>query len=249
MGGRRMEMNVIDLFREEYLPGSTVSIIYDAYSSAWRIPLLLLRHAVENGRVGIISNYLGPIRSFIRKASTVGFDMETALQKGDVAVIDLFGTRYGSRESISNVFYLDKVEPETLNPKIDRIYNTHLKSLIQDRPVFRLVYTLDGVSLLLGEDNTLKLLNQTLASRTRQLPDSILVLALNRDVVSTRFVAWVSGISDYVILAKSWLEETGLKEALYLISAPYEDFEPEMYSFRVTKRKGMEKLRVRKISP
>jgi len=249
MGGRRMEMNVIDLFREEYLPGSTVSIIYDAYSSAWRIPLLLLKHAVENGRVGIVSNYAGPIKLFIRKARTVGLDIERALQNGEVAVIDLFGTRYGSKESLPNVFYLDKVEPETLNPKIDRIYDVYLRELVRYRPVFRLVYTLDGLSLLLGEENTLKLLNQTLASRTRQLPDSILVLALNRDVVSTRFVAWVSGISDYVILAKSWLEETGLKEALYLISAPYEDFEPEMYSFRVTKRRGMEKLRVRKISP
>ncbi|NJE06410.1 hypothetical protein E3E36_09690 [Thermococcus sp. M36] len=244
-----MEMNVIDIFRKEYLPGSTISIIYDAYSSAWRIPIILLRHALENGHVGIVSNYSGPLRLFSRKASTVGLDVEDALAGNRLAIIDLFGTRYGSRESLPNVFYLDKVEPETLNPKIDRIYTGQLKGMIAGRPVLRLVYTLDGVSLLLGEDNTLKLLNQTLASKNDQLPESILVLALNKDVVSKRFVAWVAGISDYVILAKSWTEETGLKEALYVISAPYEEFEPEMYSFHVTKARGMEKLKVKKISP
>lgn len=242
-----METNILDLFRGEYLPGSTISIIYDAYSSAWRIPLLLLRHAVERGYFAIVSNYSGPLSLFMRKAGTVGLDVERELENGNLAIIDLFGARYGSKKPLPNVFYLDNVEPETLNPKIDRIYFTHLREFMEGRPVFRLIHTLDGVSLLLGEENTLRLLNQTLASKSQELPDSVLAQSINRDVVSERFVAWASGVSDYVIVARSWLEENGLKETLYLISAPYEDFEPETYSFRVTKEKGVEKLKIRKM--
>ncbi|AFL94517.1 hypothetical protein CL1_0306 [Thermococcus cleftensis] len=242
-------MNVLDIFNRDHLPGSIAAIIYDAYSSAWRIPLLLLNRELEVGYFGVVSNYTGPLTSLIKRASTVGLDVERALERGDLAIIDLFGTRYGSRISLPNVFYLDKVEPETLNPKISHIYETHLKEALSRRPAFRLVYTLDGAALMLGEENTLKLLNQTLASRSVQLPDSILVLPINRDVVSEKFVAWVAGVSDYVILARSSLEEDGLREYLYVISAPFEDFEPTAYTFRVTKMRGTEKLKMKKISP
>ncbi|WP_240910561.1 hypothetical protein [Thermococcus sp. GR6] len=244
-----MEMNVIDIFRKEDFSGSTVSIIYDAYSSAWQISLLLLRYGLENGYFGIVSNYTIPLNAFMRKAGTVGLNVIEALKNGEMAIIDLFGSRYLSKEDIPNVFYLDKVEPETLNPKIERIYTTNLKEYLSEKPALRLIYTLDGASLMLGEDNTLKLLNQTLASRSIELPNSTLVLAINQDVVSRRFVAWVASISDYVILARSRLDEDGPREFLYLITAPYEEFEPTAYSFRVTKDKGIEKLKVRKISP
>jgi len=249
-GGPEMsEMTVLELFREEHFQGSTISIIYDAYSSAWQIPLVILKYAIDNGYFGVISNYNMPLRAFMRKGRATGIDMEEALKEGRMAIIDLFGTRYHSREELPNVFYLDKVEPETLNPKIERIYQGPLKEKISSMPTLRVVYTLDGVSMFLGEESTLKLLNQTLAYRGSQLPNSTLILALNSDVVSKRFVAWVAGISDYVIKANSRFGRDGLREYLYLIFAPYEEFEPTAYSFKVTGEKGIEKLKVKKISP
>ena len=243
------EMTVLELFREEHFPGSTISIIYDAYSSAWQIPLVILKYAIDNGYFGVVSNYNMPIRALVRKSKTVSLDVEKALREDKMAIIDLFGTRYNSREELPNVFYLDKVEPETLNPKIERIYQGPLREKLSTMPTLRVIYTLDGASVLLGEESTLKLLNQTLACRSVQLPHSTLILALNSDVVSKRFVAWVAGISDYVIKANSRFGEDGIREYLYLISAPDEEFEPSAYSFKVTKEKGIEKLRVKKISP
>ncbi|WP_457750766.1 hypothetical protein [Thermococcus sp.] len=242
-------MTVLELFREEHFLGSTISIIYDAYSSAWQIPLVILKYAIDNGYFGVVSNYNIPIRAFIRKSKTVSIEVEKVLREGKMAIIDLFGTRYNSREEFPNVFYLDKVEPETLNPKIERIYQGPLREKLSTMPTLRVIYTLDGASILLGEENTLKLLNQTLAYRGLQLPNSTLILALNSDVVSKRFVAWVAGISDYVIKANSHFREDGIREYLYLISSPEEEFEPSAYSFKVTGEKGIEKLRVKKISP
>ncbi|AEK72572.1 hypothetical protein GQS_03355 [Thermococcus sp. 4557] len=244
-----MEMNVLEIFNEDRLSGAVVTVIYDAYSSAWRIPLLLLRRAIERGYFGIVSNYTGPLTNFTKRAGTVGLDVRTALERGDLAIIDLFGTRYNSRAAMPNVFYLDKVEPETINPKIGYIYETELGKVLSERTAFRLIYTLEGAALMLGEESTLKLLNQTLASRAAQLPNSTLVLPINRDVVSEKFVAWVAGVSDYVLLARSSFEPDGIKEYLYVISSPCEEFEPTAYLFRVTGGKGTEKLKVKKISP
>ena len=244
-----MEASVLGIFRDEHLPDSTITIVYDAYSSAWKIPLLLLCRAVEQGYFGIVSNYSGPIGSFIKKASSVGFDIRKALENGNLAIIDLFGTRYGVSSRMPNVFYLDKVEPETLHPKITHLYETKLKDVLSDRPAFRLIHTLDGAAMMLGEENTLKLLNRTLATRSIQLPGSVLVLQVNSDVVSKKFVAWAVSVGDYVLVARSELGENGLAEYLYVISAPYEDFEPTTYSLRVTKSRGMEKLKMERISP
>lgn len=244
-----MEASVLGLFRDEHLPGSTITIVYDAYSSAWKIPLLMLCRAIGDGYFGVVSNYTGPLGSFIKKASTVGFDVKNALENGDMAIIDLFGTRYGVASRMPNVFYLDNVEPETINPKITHLYETELREALSRRPAFRLIHTLDGAALMLGEENTLRLLNRTIATRSTQLPNSVLVLPVNSDVVSKKFVAWAVSVGDYVLVARSELGENGLSEYLYFISAPYEDFEPTTYSFRVTKSKGIEKLKMERISP
>ena len=238
---------VFDLFEGENLSGTTVSVIYDTHSSAWKIPLLLLRHAIRTGYFGIVFNYTGPLQAFMRKANAVGIDVDWSLREHEMAIVDLFGTRYGARNSLPNVFYLDKVEPDTLNPKIARIYGTYLRRALSERTAFRLIHTLDGTTMLFGEDNTMKLLNHALAERSRELPDSVLVLALNSDVVSRKFTAWVVEVSDYVLLAKSWIKEEGIRETLYFTSAPRENFEPAVYALIPTKSK--EKLEIERISP
>jgi len=240
------EISLHRLLPWEHLRGSTVTIVYDTYSSAWQIPLLLLKESLERGSFGVISNYSLPISSLIRKARALGLNIEDNLSRGKLAIIDLFGTRYSSiRLDMPNLFYLDKVEPETINPKIERIYSTRLKELIEGH-VVRLIYTLDGASLMLEEENTLKLLNQTLAYVNLKLSSSTLLLALNSDVVSKRFVAWVGEISDVMLFVRSYIGPGTLREYLYVLSAPYEDFEPAVYRLRVTGEKGMERFKVKK---
>lgn len=245
-----VEMRAVDIFEGALLPGSVVSVIYDSYSSAWQIPFMLLKRELDRGCFGVISNYNLPFSGLVRHVGMVGFDVMGALKENRLAIIDAFDSRYQTaRENVPNVFYLDKVEPETLNPKIDRIYYGPLREILTGTCVVRLIHTLDGAALLLGEDSTLKLLNHTLALRSVQLPDSILILGLNMDVVSTKFKAWAVGISDYVLLSDSKLEDEGVKERVYLLRAPYKDFEPAMYSLHTTKQEGIEKLKVKKLSP
>lgn len=227
--------------------GSTVAVIYDAYSSAWQILFLFLKRAIEDGYFAVISNYSVPLRSMLHRCASVGLDAEDALESSKMAIIDVFGSRYSPlRTERENIFYLDRVEPETINPKIDIIYCGPLRDKLKSKKAMRMIYTLDGASLMLGEEQTLKLLNQTIAHKSIRFPDSTLLLPLNADMVSRRFVAWVSNVSDYVLLAKSWIREDHVKELLYFIKAPYADFEPVVYSLKVGR--GEEKIMLKKLS-
>jgi len=74
----------------------------------------------------------------------------------------------------------------------------------------------------------------------------MLLMPLNEDIVSRRFSAWVSNVSDYVLLAKSWIREDHVRELLYFIKAPHADFEPVVYSLKASK--GKEKIMLKKLS-
>ncbi len=236
-------MGKIDLFElfkgKESVDGATIAAIYDAHSSAWQILFLFLRRALENGCFAVVTNYSIPLRSFVRRGKSVGLDIRKALEAGKMAIIDVFGSRYTKiPDTLPGVFYLDKVEPETINPKIDMIYCGPLREKLRSGKTLRIIHTLDGAAMMLGEESTLRLLNQTVAVKSVKFPDSVLVIPVNSDMVSRRFVAWVSNLSDYVLLAKSWIREDRIKELLYLIKAPYADFEPAIYSLTVEKGKS-----------
>ncbi|AIF69265.1 hypothetical protein PAP_04255 [Palaeococcus pacificus DY20341] len=245
----RGEIKVVEsIFGDKIMRDSIITIVYDKFSSAWALSLALMAEYIEQNSFGIISNYNFPLQKMFRTFSFIGLDLEKELNKENIAIIDVFGSKYGRREDVKNVFYLDTVDPETINPKISLIYST-LKAKIEGKEVVRLVYTLDGVSLMLGEKETLKLLNQTIAQRSIDALGSTLILPINQDVVSERFVAWVTGISDYVLLGTSKLTSEGIVERLHLIKSPLEGFEPTTYELQVTKGRKVERLKAKKLSP
>ncbi|MBO8174642.1 MAG: hypothetical protein H0Z18_05230 [Thermococcus sp.] len=231
------------------MPNSIVAIIYDTYSSAWLISFALLKSEIDKNNFGIISNYNLPLLNLFRAAEFVGLELKKELKDDNIAIIDVFGSKYGSRFEFKNVFYLNYVDPETINPKIDMIYEHEIKPILGNRTAFRVIYTLDGAALMLGENMTLKLLNQTIAVKTKLMPNSVLVLPINKDVVSQRFVAWITNISEYVIVASSKITEEEIEERLHLVKSPLEEFAPSTYTLWTTKGRKAERLRVKKLTP
>ncbi len=234
------------LFRNRLPHNSIVSIIYDTYSSAWMLGFAFLKREMDAGGFGSISNYNLPFPNLLRAGAWVGLNIVDELEKDNLIIIDVFGSKYNVRFDVKNLFYLENVDPETINPKINVLYERIVLPKMHHRTVIRLVHTLDGAAFMLGEEVTLKLLNATIAEKTRTMPESVLVLPVNRDVVSRRFVAWVASLSDYVIVASSKLTDEGLKETLHVVKAPFEDFEPTAYKLRATGERA-ERLKIRKI--
>lgn len=236
-----------EIFKEPFPEGSIVSIIHDGYSSAWMMSFAILKKEISNGSFGVLSSYNLPLPSLFRAAKQVGLEIEEELERDNLVVIDIFGSKYSARYEGKNVFYIDNVSPETINPKINMIYLNRIKPLASERRTVRLIHTLDGAALMFGEVETLKLLNQTVAERSKDMPNSILILPINRDVVSKKFIGWVSGISDYVIVASVQLEES-IREKVYIVKSPEEGFTSAVYHLWITEEKSPQRLRVRKIN-
>ncbi|NJE12116.1 hypothetical protein [Thermococcus sp. LS2] len=240
---------LIDVIFRDVPEDSVITIVYDVHSTGWMIGLSLLKKALEKGKLGIISNYNQTLSHLAKSLNLVGTDMWSELNSNNLVIFDIFGSRYGVRERYKNVFYLDNVDPETINPKIDSMYRDHILPMINNRKVVRLIYTLDGATLILGENVTLKLLNQTIAAKSKLLKGSILILPINSDVVSKRFTAWVVGISDYALVVRSEFRDDKIMEFLHLIRAPEEDFEPTTYLLTTVGERKAERLRVKKLTP
>ncbi|ASJ03648.1 hypothetical protein A3L09_10450 [Thermococcus profundus] len=234
------------IFREPLSPGSIVSIIYDGYSSAWMMGFAILKREIQEGGFAVISNYNLPIPGLCRSARQVGLEIEKELSEDNLAIIDVFGSKYSARYDKKNVFYVDNVSPETINPKIDLIYRDHIMPLIKNRKTVRLINTLDGAALMFGEMETLKLLNQTIAGRSKDVPDSVLILPINRDVVSAKFTGWIAGISDYVIISSTQMGED-IEEKIYLVKSPEEGFTSAVYRLWITEEKSPERIKVKRI--
>jgi len=242
--GMKMWSSEGEIFKEPFPEGSIVTIIHDGYSSAWMIGFAILKKELSEGRFAIISSYTLPLPSLFRAAKQVGLEIEEELEMNNLVVIDIFGSKYSARYERKNVFYIDNVSPETINPKINMIYN-QIKPVAGERRILRVMHTLDGAALMFGEVETLKLLNQTVAERSKDMSNSVLVLLINRDVVSKKFVGWVAEISDYVIVASVQLEES-IKEKIYVVKSPEEGFTSAVYHLQITEERSPNRIRIRK---
>ncbi len=234
---------------KEFIPGSTLAVIYETYSSAWELPLVIVKELVESGWVVPITNYMRPLGHLIRDLNNVGLDAEKSLEHDQLFIIDVFGSRYGLKEDRKNVFYLDSVDPETLNPKIFRIIYEKIlpKAKAHGKKVLRLIYPLHGVVQIAGEEATIKMLGHHLTQHATLPVESSMIISLNKDTVSKNFTSWVVELSDYVLLSKVFIERNMIEEHLYFLKAPLREFRPGEYLLIKTGRIGKERFGMRRI--
>jgi hypothetical protein len=235
-----------ELFRG-IIPGTTVAFIYETYSTSWELPLLMVKERVESGSAAVITSYTKPVGHLLRDLKLTGLDVQKALDDDLLFIIDIFGSRYRLRETAKNLFYLDQVEPETLNPKIWRIYEEHILPKIGDKELLRLIYPLHGVVQFAGEEPTTKLMSQVIARYSSINTRSSMVVTLNKDTVSKSFTAWTVELSDYVFLSRIFLGKGNIEEHLYFLKAPIPNFRPAEFILKKTGKSGMERFKIRRV--
>ncbi|ASJ00975.1 hypothetical protein [Thermococcus gorgonarius] len=235
-----------DLFKT-ITPGTTVSFIYETYSMSWELPLVLIKYHIENGNAAVISNYSRPVGHLFRDLKILGMNVKEVIKEDRLFIIDVFGSRHRIIEGGKNIFYLDSVEPETLNPKIWRIYEENIIPRIKDKWLLRVIYPLHGVVHFAGEEPTIKIMSQVIAKYSLNLPNSTMVLVFNRDTVSKNFTAWTVELSDYVFLSKVFLGKGAIEEHLYFLKAPVPGFKPKEYRLIKTGKRGSGMFRIKKV--
>ncbi|MFA4646206.1 hypothetical protein P8X24_02870 [Pyrococcus kukulkanii] len=230
--------------------GATISIMYDAFSLGWALGFEIFKNMLFRDSFGVIHNYSLPVIKLISRASFVGLNLQRlAKHEKKLRIIDVFGSKY-EIPPYDDEYILTVPNPteETLNPKIEWVYEDKIYPIAGERRIVKLIHTLDGIVTLFGENATLKLLNSEVAylAKMYRKRNIISILLLNVDVVSRKFVAWVSGLSDVVIVFHSRVGDGELIETMSILKSPNPDFEPSTYEFKISADKGAHTLSFRR---
>ncbi|AFK23345.1 hypothetical protein [Pyrococcus sp. ST04] len=229
--------------------GATITIMYDAFSLGWALGFEIFKNMVFRNSFGVIHNYSLPVIKLISRASFVGLNIQRmAKEEKKLKILDIFGSKYDIPPYDDYVITIPNPTEETITPKIERVYVERIYPIVGDKRIVKLIHTLDGVVTLFGEEVTIKLLNAEVAhlARIYRKRNVISIFLLNIDVVSRRFVAWVSGLSDVVIVFNSKIGDGELIETMSILKSPNPDFEPSTYEFRIAANDGVHSLKFRK---
>jgi len=209
---------------------SSLLIIYDSFSQGWALPFEILKHQISEGALGVIINYNLPIPRLILRANSAGLDIEKEGENGNIAIIDVFGSRYGSQHSGDYIYRINGFNPETYVPKLEQIYKDIFKKSDKTK-VVDFVFSLDGMAFELGESRSIKLLKRLLSNHIINGRHLFSIHLLGNDRVSREFLSWNIEFSDYVIEFSSKKHEYGFYEQMYVLKSPLTTFEPRAYRY------------------
>ncbi|MFA4718731.1 hypothetical protein P8X37_00760 [Pyrococcus kukulkanii] len=229
--------------------GATISIMYDAFSLGWALGFEIFKNMLFKDSFGVIHNYSLPVIKLISRASFVGLNLQRlAKRERRVKIIDVFGSKYEIPPYDDYILTIPNPTEETLNPKIEWLYEDKIYPVAGEKRIVKLIHTLDGVVTLFGENATIKLLSSEVAylAKMYRKRNIISIILLNVDVVSRKFVAWVSGLSDVVIVFNSRIGDGELIETMSILKSPNPDFEPSTYEFKISANNGTHSLSFKK---
>lgn len=186
------------------LDDSTLLIVYDTYSFGWALGVQVFRELVDSGGFGVVSNYSFPISLLVKYAGAMDYDFIESGQKGDLVIIDVFGSTYDIGSDLPFVYSTGTLGPENYLAKMVGAYRKAIEDHLGDRKPIGISVTIDGLAGLFGEKSTIRVLKRNLAmkeaarmSEDRKRPINIFLL--NRDRVSRDFISWVAKYSEHIV--------------------------------------------------
>ncbi|ACJ16039.1 hypothetical protein TON_0552 [Thermococcus onnurineus NA1] len=209
---------------------SSLLVIYDSFSLGWKLPFEIMKRHISRGVLGILINYNLPLPRLMLRAKSVGLDIEKEGERGNIAIIDVFGSRYDFHHPEDYVYRIENFNPETYIPKLEQIYRTIFKKT-DKTDVVGFIFSLDGMAFEIGEERSIKLLKHLLSSRIINGRHLFSMYLLGEDRVSKGFLSWSIEFNDYVLEFSSEKGDHGISEQMYVIKSPLVKFEPMAYRY------------------
>ncbi len=212
--------------------GSSLLVIYDSFSLGWAMPFKILKYQLSKGYLGVIINYNLPLPKLILRGKSVGLDIEEEGKKGNLIIIDVFGSKYDFHYPGDYIYRIEVFNPETYIPKLEHIYREIFKKTSKTG-VVEFVFSVDGMAFEIGEDRTVKLIKRLLSNKTINGRHLFSIYLLNRDRVSMEFLSWNIEFNDYVIEFLSERNDHEISEQMYVLKSPLFEFEPSVYRYDI----------------
>ncbi len=212
--------------------GSSLLVIYDSFSLGWAMPFKILKYQLSKGYLGIIINYNLPLPKLILRGKSVGLDIEEEGKKGNLIIIDVFGSKYDFHYPGDYIYKIEVFNPETYIPKLEQIYREIFKKT-NKTGIVEFVFSVDGMAFEIGEDRTVKLIKRLLSNKTINGRHLFSIYLLNKDRVSMEFLSWNIEFNDYVVEFLSERNNHEISEQMYVLKSPLFEFEPSVYKYDI----------------
>ncbi|AIF69790.1 hypothetical protein PAP_06990 [Palaeococcus pacificus DY20341] len=213
------------------LEGTNILLIYDSFSLGWIMPFKILQYRLSQGDFGIIINYNLPLPKLALRAKSAGLDIDLEGKNGNLAIIDIFGSRYGNQHSEDYVYTIERFDSETYVPKLLDIYNDILEKA-GNRRIIELSFTIDGMAFEIGEDRSVRILKHVFSNACSEERKRLLfsMYLLNKDRASKEFVSWNIELGDHVVEFLFEEKTDRILEQMYILKSPSFEFEPTVYT-------------------
>jgi archaellum biogenesis ATPase FlaH len=220
------------------IEGGFFLINYDKNSLGWVLGLKMVKKLLDQGATVLIANMTLPVSKLELRCNYVGLDIQKEGKKGNLFIIDLFGSKYRIHENKPYIYQIEDWEDETAYAKLGEILKSITTKLPKDKPLVTLLATLEGAYLNFGEYMLVKLVRGWLMVAEKfHAQEATNILLLNRDAVPERIEAWLISISDQVVEFISKLSSAGLEEIITIPKSLIPGFVPTHYTIRLSKEK------------
>lgn len=214
------------------IPAGILLLSYDQYSLGWKIGVELVRKEVESGSFVILTNVAVPFKKACTRMETAGFDIIQEGEKGNLAVINVFG----EKSHYDFVYTLGEVDESTFIPKYVEIKKQIVeKYKLKERKVVHIFATLDTLYERFGAHIVKKLFQARLVAGEELVEKGFWfwdILIINRDIVPKEFHSWMVSISDYVIMTQGILKENEFIENIAVLKGLSKDFKPRVFQIK-----------------
>ncbi|NJE07612.1 hypothetical protein E3E31_03580 [Thermococcus sp. M39] len=221
----------------------TLLISYDKRSLGWILGLKIFKNLINYGAVGIILSTTLPLSKLKLRAKYLGIDIEQEGKKGNLYVIDLFGSRYEIPQAEPYVYQINDWHDETALPKLIRLYREVASKVPKNKLIVVIVATLEGLYHEFGEDFMNKAIKASLASfekgELKEL-NIITISLLNRGAVPDIINAWLYSINDQVIEFTSHITPEGFEESILILKSSIPGFKVKCYTMKIAERESID---------
>lgn len=217
------------------LQSGLLLIDYNKLSMGWTLGIKIAKNILQRGGRLIVFNTVVPVKKLKKRAEYLWLDLDEAGRTGNLAIIDLFGSKCDMKSEESYVYTIDDWDDELVIQKMGLILKGIYDKLApSEQPVVSLFATVDGAYHTLGKSLTKRLMIGTLrASGMAHEGRTFQILLLNRDAVDPAFETFLTIISDQVIMIDRVGVEDGIIEHITVPKSLVPGFVPRMKAHKI----------------
>lgn len=212
-------------------------IDYNYLSMGWTLGIKIFKSLIQRGGFGVLINTTVPVSKLKLRAEYMWLDLDREGSRGNLIIIDLFGSKHGIPNDDPYVYQIREWDDELALQKMKKLINELMYHIVpKDRLIVSMFATVEGAYYSLGERITKGMMLAAL-----KMPEishkagvrGMQILLLNRDAVKKEFETFLTIISDQVIMVDRESTKEGFVEYVAVPKSLVPGFAPKVKHHKI----------------